>query len=148
MEEIVNGRCKLPADAVHFFEVGDACATYRFCRSECHKQGFFAPRANAWNFVERIDANRFRAPGAMRSNGKTMGFIPEPLDIVQDGIAGIEHEGRLARNIEMLPAGITVQPLGDADDGEAMKAQILEHGPNRRDLALAAVDQYEVGAKL
>src|SRR5215208_572239 len=148
MEEIINGRSKLPADAVYLFKVGDTCTTYRFCRSKCHKQGFFAPGPDARNFVERINANRFRTPRAVGADSKTVSFIPEPLDIVQDGIAGIEHEGLLAGDIEMLPAGVAVQSLCYAGDRKPVQAQILQNGPDCRYLPLAAIDQDQIGAEL
>src|SRR5215207_6843328 len=148
MEEIVNGRSKLPADAVYLFKVADTCATYRFCRSKCHKQGFFAPGSNARNFIERIDANGLRALRAVGPDGKTVSFIPEPLDIVQNRVAGIEHERLLAGNIEMLAAGVAFQSLGDTGDGKPVEAQILQNGPDGRNLTLAAIDQDQVGAVL
>ena len=54
--------------------------------------------------------------------------------------------GRAARHEERLAAGVPVAALGDADQGHvASHADFRERLPGRVELALAAVDEHEVG---
>ena len=51
----------------------------------------------------------------------------------------------LPGTIEMLAPRIAVGPLGDARHRQVGQAEIGEHAARRRELALAAVDQHQIG---
>ena len=50
-----------------------------------------------------------------------------------------------AGHVEGLAAGVAVRPLGDADERQVGDAEFGEHRLGGRELALAAVDEDEVG---
>ena len=46
------------------------------------EQGFFAPRADAGDFVKGIAGRLFFTCGAVGANGKAMGFVAQALQII------------------------------------------------------------------
>ena len=88
------------------------------------------------------------APRAMRADGEAMRLVAQALQEIEHRIARLEREGRLARHEEALAAGVAVGPLGDADDGDVLQAELGQHLARHLELALAAVDQHQVGPVL
>ena len=78
------------------------------------------------------------------ADGEAMRLVAQALNVVEDRIAGLEHEGRLAHDVEMLAAGIAVRPLGHAGKRQIGKPQLVEDGLGRRELALAAINEDQI----
>ena len=113
----------------------------------CSK-AFLRNGSYARDLVQRVDADGLGAPGPVRADGKAVRLVAQALDVVEDRIARLQHEGGLARHVEMLAARIPVRPLGDAHHRQVGQAQLVQHRLRRRKLALPAVDQHQVGPGL
>src|SRR5262249_33270299 len=70
----------------------------------------------------------------------------QTLEVVEHGAFLIDAEGRAAGHEEALAAGVAVGALGDADEGDlAVEADVAERVARGVQLALAAVDEHEIG---
>lgn len=83
----------------------------------------------------------------MRSDGKSVGFVTQALDEVEDGIARFEHERLWAPGyVEVFAAGIAVWAFGDADEGDVFKANVGQHLLRNGELSGATIDEDEIRA--
>jgi len=73
----------------------------------------FSCWANAWNFLQARLTQIALAPLAVRSDRETVGFIPQPLNEIENRVAWGQFEWSSPRQKKRLPAGIAVQSLGD-----------------------------------
>ena len=76
----------------------------------------------------------------MRADGEAVRLIAQALDIVENRVARLEHEGGAPRPVEMLAPRVTVRPLGNTSHGEVRQAQFVEHGFGGGKLALPTID--------
>ena len=84
---------------------------------------------------------------AVRADGEAVRLVAEALDEVEHRVARRQHERLAAGHVEGLAAGVAVRPLGDADERQVGDAEFGEHCRRGRELALAAVDEHEVGPR-
>ena len=84
------------------------------------------------------------APGPVAADGKTVGFVTQALDVIQNRVARFEHEAGLVRHVKMLASGIPVRPLGHSDHGNVINSEVSQNTHGRK-LALPAIDQHQVG---
>src|SRR5689334_86804 len=104
------------ADAGDALEIGEARARDAARRAEMMEEGALPPRADAGDLVERRGAYRLGAPRPVRADGEAVRLVPESLQEVEDGVLGVEAEGRPARQEEALAPGVAVGALGDRRD--------------------------------
>ena len=121
-------------------------AAFRTARAgaEVHQQRALAARADAGDLVERAGGEALGALGAVRADREAVGLVAEALQVEEQGRIGREADFAAARQVEGLAAGIAVRALGDADHGHVVDARFLQHRADRRELALAAVDQQQI----
>src|SRR5438105_11536975 len=134
MEKIVDFSRQGTADARDGFEVGETGARYGTRRAKMLQEGAFPGRANAGDLVERVGAERFRPLLAMRADRKAVGFVAEPLQVVEHGAFWIEAERLAVLHVEVLAARIAVGSFCDADNEHVFDPQILEHALSHRQL--------------
>ncbi len=60
-------------------QVLEASKGRAFCRPEMRKEGFFAGRADAWNFIKAGGYKCFSPFRPMGSNREPMGLVTKPL---------------------------------------------------------------------
>ncbi len=110
------------------------------------QQRALAAGADAGDLVERVLDHLLLAPRAVRADGEAVRLVAQPLDEIEHRIAHRQRERVPALDEEALAAGVAVLALGDADRHDAvLDAEIGEDLAHRRHLALAAVDQDDVG---
>src|SRR6188472_850079 len=111
MKMAIDAAGQRTADALDVFEIGDAGTAHPLGRSEGAQQGFLAFRPNAGHLVRRVGRHALEAPGAMGADGEAVRLVAQPLDEIEHRLARLEHEGWPARQMKMLPPGITVGSL-------------------------------------
>ena len=77
---------------------------------------------------------------AVVGDGEAVGFVAHLLQQVERlGVARDAHRLGLPGHVDLF------EPLGQARHRDVLEAQLLEHAHRDAELALAAVDQHEVG---
>ena len=94
-------------------KVGQAGPRHGPGGTEMLQQSALAPSPNARDFVQGIGPDGGTALFAVAADHKAVGLVAQPLQIIQDRALGIEAEGLLTGQIEMLAAGIAVGALGN-----------------------------------
>src|SRR5690349_3225652 len=112
------------ADAGHGFEVGEAGRRDPLRRAEMEQQGALALAADARDLVQRRAGDVGGAPGPVGPDGEAMGLVAQALQVVEDGVAGLQAEGLAPRLEEALPPGIPVRALGDPAERHVIDAEI------------------------
>ena len=138
-----SGSIRLPCAPLHrsrYHRRGQAGRGHGAGRAETLQQRALAPRPDTGNFVQGIGADRPLALLAMAADGIAMGFVTQPLQIIEHRVFRIETERLFARHIEMLAAGIAVRPFGDADQRHILHPLIGEHLAGDAELSRAAID--------
>src|SRR5580704_10821599 len=130
-------------DAFDLHQVGDRGALDGFQRAEVVQQRALARRPDAGDLLQARLAHVARPARPVRADGKTMGFIAQPLDEIEHRVARRQLERVAAREEEGFAAGVAVRPLGNGDQGD-LGAQPGEHLAGGIELAEAAVDQHQV----
>ena len=102
------------------------------------QKGPLAGGADPIDLVEGITAHVRRPARPVTADGVAVGLVAEPLQEVEDGALGLQHEGRLTRQEEAFEASIPVWTLGHADDGNVVDAQLGQDLQGRTQLAAAA----------
>src|SRR5438477_7941925 len=74
-----------------------------------------------------------------------MRLVAQPLDEIENRIARTQPERLAPRHEEGLAPGIALRPLGNADQRKISDAKCAQCLARRGELALPAIDQYEVG---
>src|SRR6185312_16750193 len=108
------------------------------------QEGLLAPRAYPRDLLQWAGADGFCPPFAVAADGETMGFIAQPLEVIEHGTFRIEAERRLTSAVEMLPPRLALDALGDSHDHDIVKSHLCKRGMRGIELRLAAVDQHEV----
>jgi hypothetical protein len=134
------------ADPVDLHQVLDARPGHALGRAEGVQQGLLAAGPDALDLVERVLLQVHRAPRAVGADREAVGLVAQALQVVEHRRLGLEHERRLVRHEEPLQPGVAVRALGHAHHGDVVDAQVGHHLQRRVQLALAAVDQHQVGA--
>src|SRR5947209_12999050 len=147
VEEIVDLACRFGIDSGYMFQIGDRGALDRLQRAEVTQQRALARRTDPGDFLQAGFADVLLALLPVRADREAMRLIAHPLDEVQNRIARAQPERLAARHEEGLPAGIALGPLGDADQGNLGNAERGARLACRSELALAAVDQEEIGPR-
>src|ERR1700704_4079187 len=135
-------------DARHRLDVLERRHGHGAGTAEMMQQGALAARSDARHFVERRARDVGRATCTVRADGEAMRLVPQALQEIEHRIAWFEREGWLAGHEEAFAAGVSVGPLGDADGGDVFQAELGQHLARHLELALAAVDQHQVGPML
>src|SRR5215475_4288482 len=125
-------------------EVWQACPLDCFHSAKMPEQSALSRRSNARNFLESGLADVLFTARAMRANSKTVGFVPQPLDKIKQRVARRQFKWVTARHEKSLPTGVTVRPLGNCNQGNICDAQRGQHFLRNLELALTAVDQYQI----
>ena len=82
----------------------------------------------------------------MGADSEAVRFVAHALEIIEHRALLIEPERRLAGNEEALAPCVAINAFGDAGDGDAvLQAQFIERFECCIELAVAAVDQHEIG---
>src|SRR4051812_37113277 len=106
-------------------------------RPEVLQQRPLAGRTDAWELVEdRPPEQAAVAAAAMVLDREAVRLVADPLQQARGlGVGGEVERRGAAGHVDLL------QPLGEADDGDAALAERLQGPHPRRQLPLAAVDQ-------
>src|SRR5580700_11789854 len=144
VKKFVNPPCRFGTDALDLHQVGDRGALDGFERAEVMQQRAFTRRSDAGDLLQAGLAHVARAARPVRADGKTMGFIAQPLDEIEHRVARRQLERVAAREEEGFAPGIAVRPLGDGGQGY-LGAKTGEHFAGGIELPEAAVDQDQVG---
>ncbi len=90
--------------------------------------------------VEHRLGHRLAPQLAVVGDGEAVGFVAHLLQQVEGfGVARDAHRIGLSRHVHLF------EPLGEAGDRDVLEPQLLEHAHRHAQLALAAVDQHQVG---
>src|SRR5579862_3148692 len=144
VKKLVNPPRRFGTDAFVLHQVGDRGALDGFERAEVMQQRAFTRRSDAGDLLQAGLAHVARTARPVRADGKTMGFIAQPLDEIEHRVARRQLERVAAREEEGFAPGIAVRSLGDGDQGN-LGAEASEHLAGGIELAEAAVDQHQVG---
>ena len=146
MEMIINLFCDGFADAADPLDLGEPGARHGSRRAEMMQQRVLALGADAGDLVERRAPDRLGPLGAMRADREAVRLVAQPLQEIEHRIARLERERRPAR------AGRTARgrrcgraPWRSPTIGRSSMPSSAKHLARRRQLALAAVDQHQVG---
>ena len=120
VEECMNRFGHCCRDAINQLEIGQPGPADRLGRAEMGQQRPFARRADAGNLVERCGADGFRAFRPVDANGESVGLVAQTLNEIEAGAAKGQGEGALTGGVEFLLAGVAVDALGDAKQGDHM----------------------------
>src|SRR4030095_12961682 len=90
VKKIIDGLRHLGANAGHALEILAAGARHSLGRTEVLEQRTFACWADTGDFVERVEAQRLAALGAMGADGKAVGLVAQTLHEVKHRIACLE----------------------------------------------------------
>jgi transposase len=82
---------------------------------KCAKQRALARRPDARHLVQRGRPDRLGALGAVRADGKAVRLVAQALDEIEHRVIVPQRERAAAGAVELLLAGVAVDPLGDAD---------------------------------
>src|SRR5215510_16122853 len=139
MEEIIDAARRLGVDPRHFGKVRDRRTLDGLERAEVVQQRAPARGSDARDFLEAGFTQVAPAALAMRSDGKAMRLVAQPLDEIQHGIARRQLEGCPAVHVEGFVAGVALRSLGDGDarNVEAERGQCFARSGQ---LPLTAVD--------
>src|SRR5690606_38037495 len=99
----VYGLRQRPVDALHRGQIRSTCPRHRFRRSQGAEQGPLAVWPAPLNVVERIGADALAPSGAMAADRKAMRLVAQSLNVIEHGIAPIQHEGRPPGLVETFP---------------------------------------------
>lgn len=102
-------------------------------------------KSDAGYAVKRGIAN---CPGAlipMKPDGKTVGFVAEALEIVQERILLFELEGRPAGKKELFASRVSILSLGDSDDRQVFDIERPKHFLGDGKLSGTAVNEKQIG---
>ncbi|KAF1856274.1 hypothetical protein Lal_00000685 [Lupinus albus] len=115
-------------------------------RAEVQQQRPLARRANARNFIKRAGRDRAAALFAVRADGEAVNLVAQALQVEQHRRIDRQHLLPPVREMEHFPPFAAVmRPLGDGDQRHVVDAEFLQRLAHRAHLALAAVDQHEIG---
>ena len=79
---------------------------------------------------------------AVPRDGETVRFVAHTLDQMQrTGVRRQYSRGFLAQQEQLLLTRSSIDPLCDADQGDALDTKLLQHPGRLRQLPLAAIDQ-------
>src|SRR5689334_23103725 len=126
-----NGRQLFACRAAH---AGEA--------AERGQQRLAPPRADARNVIELRSQIAQRPRAAVEGDREAMRFVADPLHEQPRRIVGRERDRVLAVAREQQ-----LFLLGDADGDEVGEAELLERAVGRGQLALAAVNQDQIGKR-
>src|SRR5690606_22570480 len=144
---LVNELGEPDADTLHGGKILHAGPAYGLGRTEMPQQCAFAGRSYACNFIERRHAYGLSPPRPVAADSEPMRLVAQPLDIIEDRIAGLQHHRRLAWHVEVFAAGIAVRALGDGYDGNIGNAEFIEHLEGGGQLTCAPIDQDQIGPR-
>ena len=145
VEEIVDGARRRGVHARRLDEVLVGGALDRLDGAEMVQEGALAVRADARDLVERSLRHLALALRPMRPDREAVRLVAQALHEIERRVARRQLQRRLSGQEESLAAGVAVAPLGDADEGDAVDADLGERCLRRLELPLAAVDEHEVG---
>src|SRR5215217_5183418 len=145
VEEIVDGARRRGVHACRLDEVLVGGALDRLDGAEMVQEGALAVRADARDLVERTLRHLALALRPMRPDREAVRLVAQALHEIERRIARRQLQRRLSGQKESLAAGVAVAPLGDADEGHIVDADLRQRFARGLELPLAAVDEHEVG---
>src|SRR3954454_16752729 len=145
VEEIVDGPRRRGVHACRLDEVLVGGALDRLDGAEMVQERALAVRADTRDLVERSLCHLALALGPMRPDREAVRLVAQALHEIELRIARRQLQRRLSGQEEGLAAGVAVAPLGDADEGHIVDADLRQRFARRLELPLAAVDEHEVG---
>ncbi len=97
-------------------------------------------RAETGHVVEHRLGHRLAPQLAVVRDGEAVGFVAHLLQQVERlGVARDAHRIGLPGHVHLF------EPLGEAGDAMSSRPELLEHAHRDAELALAAVDEHQVG---
>ena len=146
MQLAVNFFRQLAADAAHLGQVADARADHAFQAAEAGEQ-FLAPfGADAADALERRRQAGLAAARAVAGDGEAVRFVADGLDQMQPRIVARKLNTALRISADQLfQPRLALRALGHAEEEDVVHSQFRQEFPCHAHLALAAVDQDQVG---
>ena len=142
-----NRRCRAPSSAEMpgaFSRSSSAAFAHRPRRAEMHQQRALAARADAGDLVERAGGHALGALLAVGADREAVGLVAQALEVEEHGRVGRQVISRPPGRWKISRPALRSGPLETADHRHVVDAGILQHLADRRELALAAVDQQQV----
>src|ERR1700722_16815944 len=139
VEKLENLARAFGADARNLAEIGDRGPLDLLQGSEMMQQCTFAGRTHAGNLLQARLSDVLFAQLAVRADHEPVGFVPQPLDEVQHGVARLELDRLALRHEQGFPAGVAVRPLRYRQQGDLVQPKTFEDLPDGIELAAAAV---------
>src|SRR5580693_6840835 len=90
VEKLEDFPCALSTDARNLTKIGDRGPLDLLQRTEMMEQRTFARGADAGNLLQAGLADVLGPPLAVRADHESMGFVAEPLDEIQHGVARLQ----------------------------------------------------------
>ena len=133
-------RCKRPAEARYGHDVRDVRRAEAFDRTELAQQRLLATGAQPGYAVELGRRHGLGPPLAVEGDGEPVRLVAQPLQQVE-ALARARQDDRV-----VLPGQPhLLEALGEADEGDLLDAELVEHRLRRVDLRQSAVDDDEAG---
>ena len=148
VEELIYLSCGLRINSRNLRKIRQACPLDGFHSAKMAEQRPLAGGPDPRNFLQAGLADIFFSARAMRTDGEAVRFVPQPLDIIKQGIAGRQLEWIAARHEESLATGIPVRPLRNCDQRHVRNAKGAKRLLRYLELTLPAIDQDEVRPRL
>src|SRR5215831_7050464 len=115
VEEFIYLPRSLCINSRHLGKVRQACPLDCFHSAKMTEQRPLAGGTDPGNFLESRLADVLLAARAMRTDGKSVGLIAQPLDEIKQRVARRQPEGIASGGKECLAAGVAVGALGNGD---------------------------------
>ncbi|MNN20808.1 hypothetical protein D3C81_1341040 [compost metagenome] len=146
MQAGINRLGKLFTDAGGFGDLIDTGAAEFLQPAEMFQQVATALGPYPGHLFQARHAAGLATPGAVPGDGETVGFVADLLDQVQRRGVALEDELMVhVIEVEGLESGLARHALGDAEQGQVGKGQLLHDIAGHIQLAFAAVHQQHVG---
>src|SRR5450432_1641254 len=145
VELLVDAFGERAADAFHARQILDTRSQHALKSTEVLEEPLAAPRTHRGNLLEARRGARLAAARAMPRDREAVRLVADLLDQVQRRMIGRQATRLfLARDEELLHAGLALHTLGHADHADVMQAEVLHHRLRSVDLPEAAVDEDQV----
>src|SRR2546423_3562350 len=145
VKKVINFARRLGADAGNFGEIRLGRTFDGFQCAEVLQERALARRSDAGDFLQPGFAHILLAASPVRSYGKAVRLVAQPLHEVEHRVAWLEHERLAPGGVEGLPPGVAVGSLGYGDKGYIGEGKGRKRLLRGGELATPAVDDHEIG---
>ena len=145
MEMIID----CPGDRLRYargpFEIVQGGAFHGARSAEMHQQRSLPARTNSGNVVQRGGREAFRPLLPVCADRESMRFVPEALQVEEQGRVRRQGQFSPAGHMEGLSSRVAVRSLRYCDDRDVVDSRFLHHLAGGRELPFASIDDNELG---